>query len=258
MTATVADRIKLVRAGHGLSQEEFAERLSRGRETITRGAVGNWERGKGIKTENLTRIAETFDVSLNWLANNKGRRPEFPELHRRIPLDEFDAEHIAPRPAVFAGGRANLDRDEIPQVDARMGLGLATDAPTIEIPVGDGSVAAVPVIDTWRIPKNVLQRRLRGSAASLHILECEGDSMEPRIHNGDFVFIDTSRRIPSPPGIFALHDGFGQTVKRLEIIPNSSPPRVKIIADNPRHEAYERSLEEISIIGRYLCRLTMD
>src|SRR5690348_11341709 len=124
MTATVAARIKQVRAGYGLSQEDFAARLSRGREKITRGAVGNWERGKGIKTQNLTRIAETFDVPIHRLANNKGRPPEFPELQpRRVSLDEFDAEHTpSARPAVFAhGGRAHLDRDEIPQVDARLG-----------------------------------------------------------------------------------------------------------------------------------------
>lgn len=82
--------------------------------------------------------------------------------------------------------------------------------------------------------------------------------MEPTIRNGDFVFIDTSRRVPSPEGIFALHDGFGQTLKRIEIVPNTDPPRVMLIPDNPRHSKFERGLDEINIIGRYLCRLTMD
>jgi hypothetical protein len=160
--------------------------------------------------------------------------------------------------AISALGRHNIPDGEIPQIASRIGMGTGTDEPTIEIPSGDGSVAAVPVLGTWKIPRNVLQRRLKGAVSALHIVECEGDSMEPRIHDGDFVFIDTSRQVPSPPGIFALNDGFGQTLKRLEIIPNSDPPRVKIIPENQNHSTYERSLEEVRIIGRYLCRLTMD
>lgn len=184
-----------------------------------------------------------------------------PEERTVVPIDEFERgeERPAPVGALHEGGRAFIPEGEIPQVDTKLPMGgPAADAPTIEIPAGNGSIAAVPVIDTWKIPRNVLQRRLRGAVSSLHIVECEGDSMDPRIHDGDFVFIDTSRRVPSPPGIFALNDGFGQTLKRLELVPNSEPPRVKIIPENPRHETYERHLEEVKIIGRYLCRLTMD
>jgi phage repressor protein C with HTH and peptisase S24 domain len=154
--------------------------------------------------------------------------------------------------------RLNSLRDEIPQVAVRMARSVSKNEPTVQIPTGDGSVTAVPLLSTWKLPKNVLQRRLRGAASSIHIVEHEGDSMEPRIHDGDFVFIDTSRRAPSPPGIFALNDGFGQALKHVELIPNSDPPRVKIIPNNPKYETYERALEETRIVGRYLCRLTMD
>lgn len=49
------------------SQKAFADRID-----VTRGAVGNWERGEGIKRENLVRIADEFGVSLEWLATGKG------------------------------------------------------------------------------------------------------------------------------------------------------------------------------------------
>jgi transcriptional regulator with XRE-family HTH domain len=49
-----------------LSQQAFADRLG-----VTRGAVGNWERGFGIKRENLRRIADEFDVSFEWLGTGK-------------------------------------------------------------------------------------------------------------------------------------------------------------------------------------------
>lgn len=60
----IAARIKKVRAEADLTQEGFAARLG----DVTRGAVGNWERGLGIKRENLVLIAEKLGVSLEWLA----------------------------------------------------------------------------------------------------------------------------------------------------------------------------------------------
>ena len=51
-----------------LSQSDLAERIG----GVTRGAVGNWELGKGIKTANLQRIAEEFGVSFEWLTTGRG------------------------------------------------------------------------------------------------------------------------------------------------------------------------------------------
>jgi phage repressor protein C with HTH and peptisase S24 domain len=50
------------------SQQEFADRLGE----VTRGAVGNWERGKGIKRANLELISKTFSASFEWLATGRG------------------------------------------------------------------------------------------------------------------------------------------------------------------------------------------
>jgi transcriptional regulator with XRE-family HTH domain len=50
------------------SQREFAKRLG----DLTRGAVGNWEVGKGIKQANLQRIADEFGASYEWLATGRG------------------------------------------------------------------------------------------------------------------------------------------------------------------------------------------
>lgn len=256
---TRGDRIRHVRKNvYGLTQEEFAARLARAAKkagrTLTRGAVGNWERNEGITTENLTLIADVFDlVTLNWLATGRGPAP------RKDPIiGGYDPDADERPAALHSDGRINVPKGEIPEVHATLGMGHAEDAETISVPIGGQSVAALRVIDTWKIPERVLRRRLSGSMGHVHIVESLGDSMFPRIHDGDFVFVDTSSRAPSPPGIFALYDGIGQTLKHLELIPNSDPPRVKIIPENPRYDSYERALDEVTIIGRYLCRLTMD
>jgi transcriptional regulator with XRE-family HTH domain len=65
---SIGSRIRSIRQKAGLTQTEFATRL----DGVTRGAVGNWERDLGIKTENLRSIAQTFGVDFNWLVTGQG------------------------------------------------------------------------------------------------------------------------------------------------------------------------------------------
>ena len=242
---------KLAEQGRG-SRSKLAEFLSVTPDVISR-MTNDADPGKetrAISGDELAKMAEFFRD-----------QPPMPDPLRRVPIGQEFSTGDGHAGTVFKDGfdssRANIPDGEIPQVDTRMGLGSTTEAETVQIPAGDGSIAAVPIVDTWKIPHNVLRRRLKGAVTSLHIVECEGDSMEPRIHDGDFVFIDTSRQAPSPDGIFAINDGIGQSLKRLELVPNTDPQRIKIIPENPRHTTYERTVDEVHIIGRYLCRLTM-
>lgn len=63
-------RIAQLRRNQGMTQQAFADALG-----VSRGAVANWERGQGIKMDNLTLIAERFGVPLDWLANGAGEAP---------------------------------------------------------------------------------------------------------------------------------------------------------------------------------------
>ena len=59
-----------------------------------------------------------------------------------------------------------------------------------------------------------------------------------------------NRRNPVPPGIFVLNDGMGLVAKRLEHVPMSEPPRVRIISYNHQYAPYECTAEEVNIVGR--------
>lgn len=85
---------------------------------------------------------------------------------------------------------------------------------------------------------------------TVRIMHVVGDSTEPRLKDGDIVLVDMGRAVPTPPGVFVLHDGIGLVVKRLEHIPNSKPPIVNVISDNKTYLAYERTADEVNIIGR--------
>lgn len=105
--------------------------------------------------------------------------------------------------------------------------------------------------DSWRIPSEYLDE-INVQTKNVYIIEALGDSMYPTIAAGDKVIVDTSvkGRIPSPAGIFAIWDGLGIAIKRIELIPNSEPQSLKIISDNPKHSTYERTVDECRIVGR--------
>lgn len=73
----LANRIRFVRKQAKLSQERFADALGTVEGAkVTRGAVGNWELGKGISRTNLSAIADKFGVSLDWLESGRGDLPQ--------------------------------------------------------------------------------------------------------------------------------------------------------------------------------------
>lgn len=78
--------------------------------------------------------------------------------------------------------------------------------------------------------------------------------MEPTLQPGDKVIVDLARTTPSPPGVFAVHDGLALVAKRLEYIEGSDPPMVRISSDNGRYDAYKRTVDEVRVVGRIMGR----
>ena len=103
---------------------------------------------------------------------------------------------------------------------------------------------------TWLFPDDVIRHEFRARAEDLHIVTIDGDSMEPLLSCGDRIIVDTSRRVPAPPGIFVIWDGMGIVAKRVEHVPHSDPTKVIIKSLNPEYQTYERNAEEVNIIGR--------
>jgi phage repressor protein C with HTH and peptisase S24 domain len=62
--------------------------------------------------------------------------------------------------------------------------------------------------------------------------------------------VDTSQRVPVPPGLFVIWDGMGLVFKRVEHIPDSDPPKIIIKSVNPEYQNYERLAEEVNVVGR--------
>ncbi len=212
---TLADRLRARADQLGLAPAHVAEMAG-----VNRSFVYDILRGRSVRPaiDRLAKVARVLKVDRDWLIHGIGEvegRSPFAEN----PDDAFIAiAHASARPSM--GGGAVVTED------------------------GDTPGRAYHFRRSW------IRHRLRASPSHLRIMHVEGDSMVPTLQDGDAVLVDMTRQLPNPPGIFVLDDGIGLVAKRLEHIPNSDPPAVRVISDNKHYSEYERTADEIRIIGR--------
>ena len=104
--------------------------------------------------------------------------------------------------------------------------------------------------EAWLFADPLIRHEFRATPEDLRLITIDGDSMEPLLSSGDRILIDVSRRVPVPPGIFVIWDGMGLVAKRIEHVPHSEPPKVVLKSLNPEYDSYERSVEEVRVVGR--------
>lgn len=168
--------------------------------------------------------------------------------HRKVPPRKPRRRALAdvlPQTHQPAFGRADA---EIPD-----GFGLVSEI-DVRASAGPGAIheGLEEVKQVWFFPENVIRHEFRARTSDLRMITIDGDSMEPLLASGDRVMIDTSQRVPVPPGIFVIWDGMGLVAKRIEHAPNSDPPLVLIKSVNPEYQTYERSAEEVHVVGRVI------
>lgn len=172
------------------------------------------------------------------------------KLAEHLGCDESELRHetVPPRKKrrLSAPRSANLPPNGIPE-----GFGRVSEI-DVRASAGPGAIheGLEEVKQVWFFPEGMIRHEFRARTADLRIITIDGDSMEPLLASGDRVLIDTSQRVPVPPGIFVIWDGMGLVAKRIEHEPNSDPPRVVIRSVNPEYKTYERGADEVHVVGR--------
>ncbi|WMT90109.1 LexA family transcriptional regulator [Pelagibacterium sp. H642] len=243
-------------AGH--SQESLADALDVSRATINRLAQDHSK----LKKPRAEAMAPLLGTSVDDLMLN---RP--PAGARDFEYDTNDP--AAPDPInpdathtwIEGEGPRDIPADASAQIDVTAGMGGGGVTIVAEgVPGKSGMTFSADVIrDYWRLP-GMLVAALGLRAKDIAVIEVQGNSMAPTLDEGDFVFIDTRHRWPSPDGLYALADEFGGIiVKRLELAsrPGSQDKIVRVISDNTIHQPKEWALDEIQIIGRVMRRFTI-
>ena len=127
--------------------------------------------------------------------------------------------------------------------------------PEVEITLSAGGgyvVDSESIRRNWRFAHEFLVSELRVAPTQVVIAPVRGDSMEPVLESGDYVMIDQADKHIGAGGIFAIWDGEGLVIKRVERVFDDpeKPTRIRLISDNARHTPYEVELEWVTVIGR--------
>ena len=171
---TFADRLKTLRGSAHLTQAELARRLN-----VSRGALANWEVGGEIARDNIRRISQEFDASLDWLENGRGKPPAVVTTNNLASSNkEADSVSLA-----SLGHRPNAN------IGPRNGGGWR------EVPVYGQAVAGED--GEFLMNGDVLYRAFAPPSvveiADAYGVRVSGLSMEPRYFDGEVVFVDPSR-----------------------------------------------------------------
>jgi transcriptional regulator with XRE-family HTH domain len=147
-------------------------------------------------------------------------------------------------------------RGQIPELDTRAGLG-GGGVPAREVRK-EGRHTDPLKAEGWVFPSSFVREQLHSAPAQLLVLDTSGDSMAPTILSGERVVVDTGHKTPTPDGLYAIRDTFGSiVVKRLQVMRNTKPTKVKIISDNPNHNNEETPLADLEIVGKVLSCLKL-
>lgn len=183
----------------------------------------------------------------------KGKRPWPVEL--LSPLAEllgFDPGELLtgkkPTPTLGAGAMEDLRRSLAASDKLNMKAELV-DLAEVDLAYGLGGSYADGELEvtTHRFPQALLQKLTRTPAGEVTLASGRGDSMEPTIHDGDWLMIDRSQRsVREQDALWALTVGEIAMVKRLRVFGE----RVILLSDNDRVPAAEYHHEEVNIVGR--------
>jgi len=214
MSVPMHERLRARIRQLGMSVAEVA----RGAE-VNRSFVYDILRGRSQtpNIDKLNRIADALRVEPEWLLSGKGRVEGDDPITQDYHNDFVAIQYASVRPSM--GGGAVIENEDGPARD-------------------------------FHFRRAWIRDRLRAAPSMLRVMAVQGDSMMPTLNDGDVILVDMNQRNPVPPGVFVLHDGMGLVAKRLEHVPMSDPPRVRIISDNHQYSPYECTAEEVNIVGR--------
>lgn len=216
-----------------------------------------WNQGSVPKVETLAKAIAGETVTLDWLllGRKPGATPARPiavadavastELRDNaygLALDEVPRITPAMSPAGVAAFTLSDDPETVyvrlplyaPRASAGPGLAVQTDA----------LAAHLLFSAEW------LWNTLRRPPSQLICMQAQGDSMSPRIQNGDVLIVDTGVDRIKDHGIYCFSYEGDLMVKRLQ--KSVSSGRLRILSDNENYapeELPKADAERITVVG---------
>lgn len=223
---------------------------------VTRQAVYGWLKTGRVAKEHLPVFARLSGKPLGWWLGSENDspstngKPDSPVTAYNLPVAEpRTLEGVYVRPIITYESLEELPKEStvlITRIDVELSAGNGREAWHIE------EKEPLPFQADYI-------RRLDSKPKDLVAVKVRGDSMEPRLFDGDSVAIDRAdTRVPADGKVFALVYANELLVKRLFRMPDGG---LKIVSDN--HERYDPiivpadKVEHVTVIGRVRYRSGM-
>ena len=217
-TALLRDLVKY----SGVTATEVAKKARVAPSTINRPYNGSATTRLSLKT--IEKLQSAFPKFPGW-----SRLGEHQHEYRHLGSDTDLAQRV------LGDGE---DMVEVAEIDLRFGLGAA---------IMDEEITEQQV-QMRSFPRAWLRYVTTSPASQLYWAKGQGDSMEPKISEGDIILIDRSQTSAAFGDLYWAI-AYGQTgmVKRLRPMPDGS---VKILSDNPAVPPEIAYDGELTIFGR--------
>lgn len=216
----MANRVRELRKERSLTLDDLADRTGISNSYLSRIEGGS----RGLSIGNVIKIASALGVE---------------PMDVTSEFDQSDLEAASTLPLQMTkpvNGVANID------IKAGMGGGGYLTARVDS----NGSIAPEHINGHWTFPPEVVsQWAVKNKTYAFRV---DGDSMEPTLVGGSYVFVDTTVTYPSPPDIYVIDYGDGLMVKRVELVPKSD--KILIISDNDKYTDRELLRDDVNVWGR--------
>jgi len=231
--STLQERIGIILQATGWSVGKLAEVSG-----VSSSAVSQWKDGptKSLKAAPASKLAAATGFNALWIAEGEGAPGAGPTAATQ------KVARIKARPILAWETPDDLPEGEfvfVPLLDVRLSAGHGTE----QVEIYSDETRPLAFRADWI-------RQMRLKPGRLLAMWAKGDSMEPRIQNGDALVVDQAQTQVVDGGVFALWYEGGERVKRLYRLPGG---RLRITSDNPSYGPIELSAEEtehVRIIGR--------
>lgn len=216
----MANQIRKTRRAKEITIEKLSELTGISTSHLSRIESGS----RGLNLESLIKIAHALNVEPEEISNDF-----LPD-----DLDVAKTVYVEPQP----------QRGDIPNFTIHAGMGPGGALSVMKN--GEGQIYSDHSDGFWSFPDAV--KAGWGKLSSVYAMPVTGDSMEPTLPGGSFVFVDTSHTVPSPEDIYAVDYGDGLMIKRVKLVPRSD--KILIMSDNARYGTDELHRSEVRVYGR--------
>ncbi len=225
-------RLQNLRKKKKLSQLELANELS-----VSKGTIQNYESGALPKGDILISLAKFFGCRIDWLLTGDIQEDGI-VINGNNEIKERKIKSVKHSNGVSIPKWENPDPDNyyfVPMAETQLSAG------------GGEFVISEKYGDFYAFRKRFIQY-IATDPSNLILMKVSGNSMEPKLEDGNSVLIDIGRRRVKSGCYYAIGFGDSMAIKELEILPDNE---VRVISKNQaEYESYSVKLDDIRIIGQ--------